>query len=275
MEKHFAVIGDPVDHSLSPLMHSAAFRAAGINAEYLRFRVAPEDLAKAVNGLCALCFAGFNVTIPHKEKIIPFLDELTPEALRAGAVNAVKIQDGRKIGHNVDGLGFIRSLQEKDNKFNDLRGTKAVIIGAGGAAKGIAVSLAASGAQICIMNRTHEKALLLAEHVRLTGGVADVYAFKPGDWLKDADLIIQATSAGLFGEDFPFSLRGIDPNILVADVIFNPKETAFLRQARELGCRTMNGSGMLIHQGACAWKFWMDIEAPVKAMEEALQDYLF
>src|SRR5665647_969588 len=142
MEKHYAVIGDPIEHSLSPWMHNAGYEALGIDAEYQRFHVEPSHLAEAVEGLCALGFSGWNVTLPHKEKIISLLDTLTPEARRAGAVNTVKILEGQRIGHNTDGNGFIRSVE---GNLNGCKGKKAVLLGAGGAGKGIALALAAQG----------------------------------------------------------------------------------------------------------------------------------
>ena len=270
MEKHFAVIGYPIEQSPSPWMHNEGYKALNIAAVYQRFLVEPERLAEAVDGLCALGFSGWNVTIPHKEKIIPLLDVLTPEAKRAGAVNVVKIQEGQRIGHNTDGMGFIRSVR---GILPELKGKKAVLLGAGGAAKGIAIPLAEEGAQILILNRTPEKARLLAEQVRQAGGTAETGAFAPGDWLKDADILIQTTSAGLQGEDYPFSLQGIAPETLAADIIFKPEETAFLREARELGCRKLDGLGMLLYQGVYAWEFWLGGQAPVGVMERALRGH--
>lgn len=270
MEKHFAVIGDPIEHSLSPLMHNAGYRALGLAAEFQRFRVESDRLAEAVKGLSALGFAGWNVTLPHKEKIVPLLDSLTPEAERAGAVNVVKIEEGRLIGHNTDGLGFVLSVKEI---LKDLKGKKAVILGAGGAAKGIALALAGQDVQIHILNRTLDKAQLLAEQVRQGGGVAKAGALAPGDWLKDVDLLVQTTSLGLQGESYSFSLEGISREALVVDIIFNPWETAFLQDARKQGCPTRNGLDMLLYQGAYAWEFWLGGQAPVEVMERALKDY--
>ena len=275
MEKHFAVIGDPIEHSLSPVMHRAAFKAKGIEAEYQRFRVSPDNLGAAVSGLTALGFAGWNVTIPHKEKIIPFLHELTPEAKRAGAVNTVKVDSGRLIGHNTDGQGFVRSIETElvgtDSRgwFN---GKNAVILGAGGAAKGIAFALADKGMNLHILNRTEEKAHELAGLVRAQGGEATGGELLPGKWLGQADLVIQTTSVGLKGEKFLFSLAEINPEALVVDIIFRPQETAFLREAKAKGCHTLNGLGMLLHQGVLAWEFWLGERAPLAEMWDALRN---
>jgi len=271
MEKHYAVIGDPIEHSLSPWMHMAGYEALEVKADYQRFRVKPNHLAEAVDGLCALGFAGWNVTLPHKEHIIPLLDSLTPEARRAGAVNTVKIQDGQRIGHNTDGDGFVRSVEADLNGF---KGKKAVLLGAGGAAKGIALSLAGQGMKIHILNRTYEKAEALVQVIQREGGTATSGVFAPGDWLEDVDLLVQTTSAGLHSEPFPFSMRGISEQALVVDIIFNPRETVFLKEAKKLGCRTLNGLGMLLYQGALAWEFWFGGQAPVEAMRQALRKQL-
>jgi shikimate dehydrogenase len=271
MEKHYAVIGDPIEHSLSPWMHNAGYEALGIDAEYQRFHVEPSHLAEAVEGLCALGFSGWNVTLPHKEKIISLLDTLTPEARRAGAVNTVKIHEGQRIGHNTDGDGFIRSVE---GNLNGFKGKKAVLLGAGGASKGIALALAAQGMQVHILNRTPEKATVLVELIKQWGGTATSGEFAPGDWIEDVDLLVQATSVGLHGEPFPFSVQGISDRALVVDIIFNPRDTVFLQDAKKQGCRTLDGLGMLLYKGAYAWEFWLGGQAPVEVMRQALKDQL-
>ena len=271
MEKHYAVIGYPIEHSLSPGMHKAGYEALGLDAEYQRFLVEPSHLTEAVEGLCALGFSGWNVTLPHKEHIISLLDVLTPQAQRAGAVNTVKIHEGQRIGHNTDGDGFVRSVEEELKGF---QGKKAVLLGAGGASKGIALALTEQGMQVHILNRTYEKAEALVQAIQREGGTATSGVFAPGDWLSDVDLLVQTTSAGLHGEPFPFSVQGISEHALVVDIIFNPRETAFLQEAKKQGCRTLNGLGMLLYQGALAWEFWLGGQAPVEAMRQALQNQL-
>lgn len=267
MEQHFAVIGNPVGHSLSPIMHEAGYAQTGLAAHYQRFQVEEGDLRQAVNGLKALGFTGWNVTVPYKEKIIPFLDELTPEARLTGAVNTVKVLNGRLVGHNTDGAGFVRSIQQV---LPDLTGKKAVILGAGGAARGIALSLAKAGMEILILNRTPERAQALAVELQAQNTRADWGEMQAGKWLQEADLVVQTTSVGLHDEVLPLSLQGIASEALVVDIIFSPAETPFLCEARNLGCRTLNGLGMLLHQGALAWEFWLGTPAPLAAMEEAL-----
>lgn len=272
VEKQFAVIGNPIKHSLSPAMHNAGYETLGINAEYQRFRVEEHCLEEAVKGLRALGFAGWNVTLPHKEAIVSFMDTLTPEAEKAGAVNTVKNQNGRLIGHNTDGKGFVRSVE---NDLRGLKGKKAVLLGAGGASKGIAMALAQQGMNLHILNRNPEKAKTLVQIIHSVGGTATFGEFEPGDWLENLDLLVQTTSVGLNKEPFPFSLEGIDKEALVVDIIFNPLETSFLREAKKLGCRTQNGLEMLLYQGALAWEFWLGEQAPLDAMRQALKNQLF
>lgn len=271
VEKHFAVIGDPIEHSLSPLMHNAGYQALGLEAEYQRFRVEPGNLAEGIKGLCALGFSGWNVTLPHKETVISLLDTLTPQAKRAGAVNTVKNLEGQLIGHNTDGDGFVRSIE---GELKGFKGKKAVLLGAGGASKGIALALAEQGMELHILNRTPEKAKDLVQVIRQEGGTAASGEFAPGEWLKDVDLLVQTTSVGLHGEPFPFSLGGISQQALVVDIIFNPLETIFLYEAKKLGCRTQNGLEMLLYQGALAWEFWLGGQAPITEMRQALKNQL-
>lgn len=271
MPKHFAVIGNPIAHSLSPVMHRAGYKALGLNAEYQKFEVQPDALKDAVHGLKGLGFSGWNVTVPYKEAIIPFLDELTEEAQRAGAVNTVKVYEGRLIGHNTDGAGFVRSLQS----YIELKpGMKVVVLGAGGAARGITMALAPLGVQLQILNRTLKRAEELVDHIREFGGQAESGEWGPSEWLKQADLVIQTTSIGLRNESFPFTLQGVSPNTLVVDIIFNPWETLFLREAKQKGCQTLNGVEMLLYQGVLAWEFWLGGQAPVHAMKKALHEAL-
>lgn len=271
MENHFAVIGNPIAHSLSPAMHRGGYRELGLDIEYSRFQVEPARLSQAVEGLKALGFAGWNVTVPYKERIIPFLDELTPEALGAGAVNTVKVSEGRLIGHNTDGKGFIHSIH---HELTLEKGMEVVLLGAGGAAKGIAMALLPYEVKLTLLNRTNDRAQQLAEWVNSQGGEAIAQPWEAGHWLKTVQLLIQTTSVGLKREQYPFSLKGISSDTLVVDIIFNPWETPFLQEARSLGCRTLNGLGMLLYQGALAWEFWLGGQAPVEAMRKALLEAL-
>jgi shikimate dehydrogenase len=267
MESYFAVIGNPIAHSLSPVMHQAGYRALNLKARYLKFKVEAERLAEAIFGLRALGFSGCNVTIPHKESVLPYMDELTSEAKHIGAVNTIKFTPEKIIGHNTDGFGFVRSIQ---GKMADFPGKQAVILGAGGAARAIAFTLAKLGMNILILNIIPEMTSKLVGDICAAGGNAVGAEFKPGAWLQNTDLLVQTTSVGLQGENYPFDLTGISPQTLVVDIIFGPKVTPFLQNARSLGCLALDGTGMLLHQGALAWEFWLGGQAPVAEMQAAL-----
>lgn len=267
----YAIIGYPVAHSLSPEMHEAGFKTAGIDATYERITIHPLELTAGISDLKANHFNGFNVTYPLKEKIIPFLDGLTSEAQAIGAVNTVKIENGLLYGHNTDGQGFVEALRRQDFDFNS---KKVVILGAGGAAKAIAVSLACLNVYLLILNRTSEKAAALAEQVNLLGGKASGDILAPGTWLESVDLLVQTTSVGMKSEPYLFDLQGINPAAWAVDLIYNPAVTSLLSNAALHGCRTFNGLDMLLFQGVLAWDFWFGVKAPVDSMRKALVDKL-
>ncbi|HHV63652.1 MAG TPA: shikimate dehydrogenase [Peptococcaceae bacterium] len=265
----YAIIGYPVEHSLSPLMHEAGFKALGLNAVYDRFPVTLAGIQDGINYLLEHNYSGWNVTYPLKEAIIPFLTELSPEARDIGAVNTVKVVKGVLLGHNTDGEGFCRSLSSQG--FN-WRLKKAVILGAGGAAKALAVALARRGVNILILNRTENKAEKLAKQIATLGGKAAWGGLHAGDWLQEVDLLIQTTPIGMQGEKIPIELRGIRPSAWVIDLIYKPAVTPFLAQAAFYGCKTLNGLPMLLYQGALAWEYWLGIKAPIEVMQKALEE---
>ncbi len=268
----YTIIGYPVEHSLSPIMHEAGFRELGIDAQYHRTPLQPTELAKGLAFLLETGYSGMNVTYPLKEAIIPFLDEVSSQASAIGAVNTVKVVDGLLQGYNTDGDGFVQALRGQGYDFN---GRNVVILGAGGSARSIAASLAHLPLkEVLILNRTVNKARTLVELVQTLGGQATWGSFLPGEWLKKVDLLIQTTSIGMKGEPYPLSLQGIKPSAWVIDLIYHPPLTKFLAEAELSGCRTMNGLDMLLYQGALAWKIWFDREAPVAQMRKALLDNL-
>ncbi len=268
----YGIIGYPVEHSLSPVMHEAGFKEVGIEAQYNRI---PLPLAELANGIASLLedgYSGINVTYPLKEAVIPFLDEVSPKASEIGAVNTIKVMDGVLKGYNTDGDGFVQALIEQGYDFLD---RNVVILGAGGSAKSIAASLAHLPLnEVIILNRTEDKARTLAELVQTLGGQASWGPFHSGKWLKNVDLLIQTTSIGMKGEPYPLSLQGIKSSAWVVDLIYHPPLTKFLAEAELLNCRTMNGLDMLLYQGALAWKIWFNKEAPVAQMRKALLDNL-
>ncbi|WP_258359266.1 shikimate dehydrogenase [Moorella sulfitireducens (nom. illeg.)] len=268
-----ALIGYPVGHSLSPLMQNAAFASAGLDLVYLAFAVAPPDLPAALAGLKALGFMGANVTVPHKEAVIKYLDAVEPIAARIGAVNTIVNKDGRLTGYNTDAGGFLRSLREAGF---DPAGKQAVILGAGGAARAVAFALAGAGcAALTIANRTLEKAGCLA--AELTGlkvpvGACNLQEEELRPRIEGADLVVNATSAGMAPavEAVPLPAAWLNSRQWVYDLVYNPLETKFLRQARQRGCRVISGLGMLLYQGAAAFTLWTGKTAPVEVMRNVL-----
>ncbi len=269
------IIGDPIAHTRSPAMHNAAFRALGLDWMYVPFHVRPEGLQAAVRGLAALGAQGFNVTVPHKETIVPLLDALAPEAEAIGAVNTVVIADGRLTGHNTDGIGFSKALHEA-HRFKAER-SRALILGAGGSARAVCDQLAREGVPaIRICNRTDAKAEALAEHLRASHPNCDIKAlpWTPLDHraaINWAELIVNCTKVGLDPQDpSPIDTNGISPGHIIVDLIYEPRETEFLRRCTALRARTLNGLGMLLHQGAAGFALWTGREAPIDVMRRAL-----
>lgn len=269
------IIGCPVGHSLSPAMHNAALQYWGIKGVYVPFEVPPGYLEEAVAGIRALGLWGVNVTLPYKEKVLRYLDCLTPQAELIEAVNCIAYRDGRLEGHNTDGEGFLRSLREEGGF--DPKGARVLILGAGGAARAVALVLGQCGAaKITLANRTREKAEELAAQVyRRTGTEAEGIGLDARELAPAAcraDLIVQASSVGMYPEEEAppwFDPEWFSPRMLVYDVIYRPRPTVFLRHAAARGCRTVDGLGMLVFQGALAFSWWTGLEAPVAVMREA------
>ncbi len=274
----YGVFGDPVKHSKSPIMLNRAFRETGLNAAYSAYHVAPERLGEAIAGIRALGFGGVNVTIPHKVEVMRYLDEIDADARAIGAVNTVVHRDGRLIGYNTDGIGYVRSL--KDETGIQLAGKRILLLGAGGAARGVAYALANEQPErIWIANRTKERAIELAQaisaRVPSTGIGMDEL-----DAAGAIDLIVNTTSSGMHPhvDELPVPLdwlerrAGID--VTVSDLIYNPLETRLLSLAAGKGARTHGGLGMFINQGAYAFEYWTGIPAPVEAMSETVRSAL-
>ncbi|MFC5604019.1 shikimate dehydrogenase [Sporosarcina koreensis] len=269
MKKWYAVIGNPIAQSMSPTMHDAWFRENGIDATYIPIHVDAERLGEAVASLKRLGCSGWNVTVPHKSAIIPYLDEVDEVARRMNAVNTVKVlEDGSLFGTNTDGQGFVRSLQEIGAAPNEVE--ELLVIGAGGAAAGISYALeAARFGRISITNRTLEKAEQMAE--AFPGSHA--LSLKEAQMAIDKfDLIVQTTSVGMnFAQSgMPLDPTGISEGAVIADIIYNPLETEFLRRAQEAGGKTMNGVGMFVHQGALAFELWTGVYPDTKKMIQSI-----
>jgi shikimate dehydrogenase len=280
MRKSVALIGYPLGHTLSPVMHNAAFQKLGLDYEYLPVEVAPKELAKALKGFRALHFAGFNVTIPHKEAVIPLLDEITPVAKVIGAVNTVVNREGRLVGYNTDGAGFIDSLKE-DAKV-DPKGKRVVVLGAGGASRAVSVMLAeADASEITITDIQADKAEELSKYVDEYFEVTCNCIPADGKTLQDkinaADILVNTTPVGMHPKinHSPLGEKiNLSPNLLVYDLVYNPSETKLLATAKAAGCRTCSGLGMLVRQGALAFTLWTGEEAPVEAMRQAAENTL-
>jgi shikimate dehydrogenase len=275
MEKLYALFGCPVHHSLSPLMHNDAFRRTGIAAHYHAFHVEPERLQDAIAGVRALGIAGLNVTIPHKTAVMPLLDDIDAEACRIGAVNTIVNENGRLIGYNTDGPGYVRALEEETNV--DIQEKRILLIGAGGAARGIYFSLIDRGAkQIDICNRTVSKAKQLIEE-RDAAVSSAVYSLNEAEQrLGEYDIVINTTSVGMYPniEEMPLSLANLKEGTVVSDIIYNPLETKWLKEARKRNAVVQNGVGMFIYQGALAFEKWTGVFPDVEQMKKIVIEQL-
>ena len=260
-------------------MHNAAFEALGLDYRYLAFDVRPEMLRKGVEAIRALQIAGVNITVPHKEKVIRYLDQLSPEARRIGAVNAIEYRDGQLIGHNTDGVGFIKSFRERFG--HSVRGKRVLILGAGGAARAVGMQLAAQGAaEVVIANRTYARARKLVKAIQenfpaVSGLAIRLQQIEPLEKIcSRADILINATSIGMSGEQPFLGAALFRPSLLICDLIYNPPVTPLLEEAARAGCQTLNGLGMLLHQGSLAFDIWLKREPPLSVMRAALEKAL-
>jgi shikimate dehydrogenase len=274
-----AVFGSPICHSASPAMHNAAFAALGMNWCYLAFEVDPKNLRAAIEGAKAMGFAGLNLTVPHKVLALDLVDALDESAKIWGAVNTIKFETGndgrnRAVGFNTDADAIVAALHE-DLKL-ELRGAKILLLGAGGAARTVALKLASESiAELFFVNRTQSKAGEIANEIKKRFPSVRVGVGYPK---SNVDLLMNATSLGLKADDSSpldekqFSLRRARA---VYDVIYRPAETALLKLAKAAGCKTANGVGMLLYQGATAFEIWTGKPAPVGVMRRALEQNIY
>ncbi|WP_339283569.1 shikimate dehydrogenase [Paenibacillus sp. FSL R5-0486] len=267
------VMGDPIAHSKSPAMHNAALQAAGVNGMYMPLHVHPDQLEAAVRGIVALGYRGVNVTIPHKEQVMQYLDVIDESARLIGAVNTIVNEGGTLTGYNTDGIGYVRSLKEE--AVPELAGKRIAVLGAGGAARGVIYALALEKPErIHILNRTVDRAIALASDLRGHGlgeisgsGMEDAATV-----LATADIVINTTAAGMHPhvDDVPVDPALIREGAAVSDLIYNPQETRLLRESRIRGCTVHGGLGMFVYQGAVAFEHWLGIPAPVETMRRAV-----
>lgn len=273
------LIGWPVEHSLSPAMHNAAFAALGLNWHYSLLPTPPGAVKATLTRLKKRGYRGVNVTVPHKQAVMSYLDEIADSARAIGAVNTIVIQEGRLIGYNTDADGFLAALQEAGF---EPAGRRALVLGAGGAARAVVYALARAGCSVAIYNRTVRRAAQLAHHMQnqnlrspvtwvpITATLADLE-------LSGFDLLVNATSVGMWPQSdaspWPDWLP-MPSHWTVYDLVYNPLETRLLAQARAAGARAVGGLGMLIHQGALAFKMWTGVTAPIEVMRAAGEQVL-
>ncbi|HUV83056.1 MAG TPA: shikimate dehydrogenase [archaeon] len=268
----YAVFGDPVEHSLSPVMHNAAFAALGMDCEYHKFRVSKDDLETAIMGARAMGFGGLNLTIPLKEIALEIVE---PDTLAhdIGAVNTIEFKDNRLIGHNTDGIGALRALQLSGVIIPNSR---VLILGAGGAARAVAFQLAQNGAKVTIANRTAQRAHSLAENVNPVGDVRGTGLDDLQELVAQSNIMINTTSVGMHPDidKTPITADMMRPGLVVFDIVYNPLKTRLLIEAETAGAIIIDGLKMLVLQGAESFRIWTGVEPPVKVMELAARTVL-
>ncbi len=272
--KLLGIIGHPVGHTLSPRMHNAAFARDGVDYAYVAMDVLPDLLPAAVEGLRTLGFVGFNVTMPHKEAILPLMDELDVSSRLAGAVNTVVVtQEGKLRGLNTDGSGFVEACEEAGVS---LSGKRVLLLGAGGAAAAIAVASLGEGvSRLDIANRTEDRAEELLARLSRTARATEVWAHpldKVAELASEAEIVVNATYLGMKEEEpLPLPAEALTADKVVCDAVYLAgKETALIRRARGAGVRTVSGGRMLLYQGVQAQRIWTGREPNVQAMGDAL-----
>ena len=276
--KRVLLLAHPAGHSLSPAMHNAAFKHLGLEAIYEAHDVPPAALAERVSSLREKTILGANVTVPHKQAVVPLLDALNAAAVAIGAVNTIVKDDGQLVGHNTDAAGFLRALQEANF---EPRNKRVVVLGAGGAARAVVYALLTAGvAELGVYNRTPERAAdALVDAFAHLGGVEVLEPNTLNAQVRGADGLINTTSVGMArgGHDpdtSPLPGTGLPYQGFVCDIVYRPSKTRLLKDAEAAGLRTQNGLPMLIHQGAEAFRLWTGRDAPVEIMRRAALDAL-
>ncbi len=269
------LIGHPVEHSFSPPMHNAAFKALGMDYAYVAFDVNPSNLKSAIDGAGALNIKGFNVTIPHKIEVMQHLDELDEVAKLIGAVNTIDFKNLK--GYNTDGIGAIRAIEE----VSKVKNKDVVVAGAGGASRAISFYLAKFEANsITILNRNVDKAQSLASDISASDLISKVSSdsiSNISEYLNDSDILVDTTPLGMHPhvDDEPIATaEDMHEDLVVFDAVYNPNETVLLKEAIKAGAKPVYGIKMLLYQGVESFKIWTGREAPVDVMEKALNEHL-
>lgn len=271
------VIGDPIEHSLSPIIHNAAFRSLKLDFAYLTFKVSPAQVGNAVAGMRSLGIVGLNVTMPHKEAVISHLDHIDENAKFLNAVNTIHNRDGKLFGYNTDGVGALMAL--KENRANP-KGKRVLLLGCGGAARAIAYTLSKEIDELMILNRTvseaKELASLLKKNLGKKVNAEELSEDKIKAKIADSDILINATSVGMKpnANQSLVNAEWLKPNLTVMDIVYNPIETKLAKDAKSAGAKAVSGLEMLIYQGAASFEIWTKKQAPVKVMREAALNHL-
>ncbi len=274
-----AVIGDPIEHSLSPVIQNAAFEHLGLDYVYVAFTVKKEALQNAILGMRGLGIYGLNVTMPHKIDVIRFLDQLDETARNFGSVNTILNRDGKLTGYTTDGTGLMNALRSNEV---DPSNKKIVVLGAGGASRSVSSTLAKAARELVILNRTRERAeSLIRDLADLSSNKANLRAENLCDEsiekeLKNADILVNASSVGMHPNEAETPVRPnfLAPHLVVFDLVYEPLETRLLRDARKAGAKTIDGLAMLVHQGAASFEIWTGKKAPIEVMIKAAQEKL-
>ncbi|MDD5039458.1 MAG: shikimate dehydrogenase [Dehalococcoidales bacterium] len=267
------IIGDPVEHSMSPVMHNAAFRETDIDYLYVPFRVKKEELGKAIEGMKALNIKGLNVTIPHKVAVLQFLNEVDSLAQKIGAVNTIVNDDGVLTGYNTDATGFLQALVEKEIEPKD---KKIVILGAGGASRAVSFILASRGAHLVILNRLLELdwakdlAQRISQNFNHEVEAGELNRANLAKVLSNCDILVNTTSVGMSPrvDETPVDADLLRPGLVVFDIVYNPINTRLLREAGKAGAQAISGVDMLVWQGASAFEKWTGQKAPIAVMKK-------
>lgn len=261
-EKRAFIIGNPIEHSLSPKIHGFWLNRYGVDGSYEAFNVPPPYLAKTVRKLAEDGYVGGNVTIPHKEKVLLLCDELSDAAQKIGAVNTLKFENGRILGDNSDWIGFLDNVFENVSRETfSMKGKTALVLGAGGASRAIIYALQEQGIKVAIFNRSRDRAENLAKQFG-----CEVVDWAARSKLAEFDILVNTTSLGMVGQpELEIDLSSLPKTAIVNDIVYKPLETALLRQARELGLRAVDGLGMLLHQAVPGFEQWFGVKPQVDA----------